>query len=265
MRWQFGVARAPGVGRGRRAGHADRRGVSGHLAAADRVPAGGRPGGAAVGAAAVPAAPAPVGARRPPVVEVDALDAAGQRHLTFDEAVPREVDIAVDINALSDGSRITPVELPGGEEAEALADAAGSGGAHAPAGDGDRARVESRTARPVPAAAAARGRREHGRRTSPPTRPGRGAAPLPGRRAPAAGRARRRFLSLLDPPAWAAAAAAACDNLHTFPVLAGEDGGGDASCSPRRSSSTTTPGSRRRAPATCSTRPRSTRSSRCAR
>jgi hypothetical protein len=29
------------------------------------------------------------------------------------------------------------------------------------------------------------------------------------------------FLSLLDPPAWASAAAKGCTNLHTFPVLAG--------------------------------------------
>ena len=35
------------------------------------------------------------------------------------------------------------------------------------------------------------------------------------------------FLSLLDPPAWASAAAKECTNLHTFPVLAGENGGRD--------------------------------------
>ena len=35
------------------------------------------------------------------------------------------------------------------------------------------------------------------------------------------------FLSLLDPPAWADAAAKECTNLHTFPVLAGENGGRD--------------------------------------
>jgi hypothetical protein len=35
------------------------------------------------------------------------------------------------------------------------------------------------------------------------------------------------FVSLLDPPAWAAAAARECRNLHTFPVLAGDGGGRD--------------------------------------
>lgn len=32
------------------------------------------------------------------------------------------------------------------------------------------------------------------------------------------------FVSLLDPPAWAAAAARSCENLRTWPVLAGEEG-----------------------------------------
>ncbi|MBC3839838.1 hypothetical protein GXW82_05160 [Streptacidiphilus sp. 4-A2] len=33
------------------------------------------------------------------------------------------------------------------------------------------------------------------------------------------------FLSLADPPQWARSAAAGCDNLHTWPVLAGAAGG----------------------------------------
>jgi len=36
------------------------------------------------------------------------------------------------------------------------------------------------------------------------------------------------FLSLLDPPEWAKAAASACQNLHTWPVLIGEEGRRDA-------------------------------------
>jgi hypothetical protein len=36
------------------------------------------------------------------------------------------------------------------------------------------------------------------------------------------------FLSLLDPPEWAKPAAEACRNLHTWPVLIGEEGGRDA-------------------------------------
>jgi hypothetical protein len=36
-----------------------------------------------------------------------------------------------------------------------------------------------------------------------------------------------RFLSMTDPPEWARGATAACRNLHTWPVLAGEPGRGD--------------------------------------
>jgi hypothetical protein len=36
-----------------------------------------------------------------------------------------------------------------------------------------------------------------------------------------------RFVSLLEPPEWAAGAAAGCTNLHTFPVLAGPPGSRD--------------------------------------
>ena len=161
--------------------------------------------------------------RDPAGVEVDALDADGQRHLTFDEAVPREVDIVVDVDALSDGSRITPVALPAAEEVEALAGAGGS---------------VVRTRRPVTATV----------RVSVDDVP----APFPLKRlrvdvantvedlpadAPRTSALYRslvaahlllgvragRFLSLLDPPAWAAAAAAACDNRHAFPVLAEGD------------------------------------------
>src|SRR6185312_9168635 len=35
------------------------------------------------------------------------------------------------------------------------------------------------------------------------------------------------FVSLLDPPAWAAGAAKNCRNVHTFPVLAGDPDGQD--------------------------------------
>ncbi len=71
-----------------------------------------------------------------------------------------------------------------------------------------------------------------------------------------------RFLSMTDPPEWAAPDVAGCQNDGTWPVLGGSD---RRSCCPRRSSSTTTRRSRRRARATSTTRPRSTRSSRCAR
>jgi hypothetical protein len=156
-------------------------------------------------------------------VEVDALEVAGQRHVTFDEAVPREVDLTVDLDALTRAPHVTPVALPAAEEVEALAGGVGS---------------VVRTRRPVTATV----------RVSAWDVP----APFPLRtlrvdientvvdfdadaaRSEALHRSLvavhvllgvrgGRFLSLLDPPTWAAAAAAACDNRHAFPVLAEGD------------------------------------------
>jgi hypothetical protein len=161
--------------------------------------------------------------RDPAGVEVDALDVAGQRHLTFDEAVPREVDVAVDVAALARGSHVTPVELPAAEEVEALADAAGSVvRTRAPVTATVRLSVHD-----VPAAFPLRRLRVDVENTVSDL-----AADAPRtaalRRSLVAahvllGVRDGRFLSLLDPPAWAAAAAAACDNRHAFPVLADGD------------------------------------------
>jgi hypothetical protein len=155
-------------------------------------------------------------------VEVDELEVDGERHLTFDEAVPTEFDIDVDVAC--PGEHVELIALPGAEDTEPLGDAA--------------ARVV-RTRSPL----SARLRLSIAD----------AAAPLPLRRlrveventvtdqdadAPRAQALRRSlvathcllavdgggFLSLLDPPAWAADAAAACTNLHTFPVLAGPQG-----------------------------------------
>ena len=68
-----------------------------------------------------------------------------------------------------------------------------------------------------------------------------------------------RFVSLLDPPERALAAAARCRQHRCFPVLAGPRGPRTRSWA-RRSSCTTTRRSPRRARATCSTPRRSTRS-----
>lgn len=156
-------------------------------------------------------------------VEVSELEVGGERHLTFDEAVPREFEVAV---ALSEPEHTELITVAGGEETERL---------------GRHARVV-RTRWPLSARL----------RLSITDAP----APFPLRRlrvdvenavtdqavdAPRAEVLRRClvathcllsvrdgvFLSLLDPPAWASAAAKECANLHTFPVLAGEGGGRD--------------------------------------
>ena len=166
--------------------------------------------------------------------EVGELEVDGERHLTFDEAVPREFDVAVQLDELGklddrDGREHTElITVPAGEDTEPLG----------PGADGQVVRTR------WPLAARLR--------LSIADAP----APFPVRRLRVeienavpdqpvdAGRAEvlRRcliathcllsvrdgvFVSLLDPPAWADAAAKECTNLHTFPVLAGENGGRD--------------------------------------
>ena len=154
--------------------------------------------------------------------EVGELEVDGERHLTFDEAVPREFDAAVELDGREHTELIT---VPGGEDSEPLG----------PAADGQVVRTRWPLAVRVRLSIAD------------------ASAPFPVRRLRVeienavtdqpvdAGRAEvlRRcliathcllsvrdgvFLSLLDPPAWADAAAKECTNLHTFPVLAGENG-----------------------------------------
>jgi hypothetical protein len=165
------------------------------------------------------------------LVELDELEVGGERYLTFDEAVPKEFDFAVELSELAGREHSELITVPGGEESEPLADAAEGA-----------ARVV-RTRWPLTARL----------RLSIWDAP----APFPLRRlrldienavtdqavdAPRAEVLRRClvathcllgvrdgvFLSLLDPPAWASAAAKECRNLHTFPVLAGDGGRRDA-------------------------------------
>ena len=73
------------------------------------------------------------------------------------------------------------------------------------------------------------------------------------------------FLSLLDPPAWAAAAAKQCRNVHTYPVLAGDPESRNVMLSSPILMDYDYPQVSRKAPGICSTRRRSTRSCPCAR
>jgi hypothetical protein len=155
---------------------------------------------------------------------VDALEVDGRRHLTFDEAVPQEFDVVARIGELRREPHVVQVEVPGGEEIELL-------------GDGGRAGRVVRRRWPVSAA----------------VRLSVTAADAPFRLlrlrlvtentadavAPDASRHEvlrtslvathallgvrgGSFHSLLDPPAFAAAATKNCRNVHTFPVLAGD-------------------------------------------
>ncbi|WP_261554708.1 hypothetical protein [Frankia tisae] len=159
-------------------------------------------------------------------VPVDELDVDGTRELSFDEGRPCEVDLTVALSDLIDpehGPLSIPVLVPGGVDAEPLGRRPGE------------ARVVRRRW-PVTAAvhlSATRAEapfRLHRLRvvvenTVADLAAGRPRAEALHRSLVAAhsllGVRGGRFLSLLDPPAWAATAARACENLRVFPVLAG--------------------------------------------
>lgn len=161
---------------------------------------------------------------------VESLDVDGVTHLSFDEAVPREVDISVPLVDLLDDQRAFAVGAPAGEEFEPL-----------PGG----ARV-ARRRRPVPATTTVSAQRldapvpayrlrvvtENAVTDDPQAGPD---APRPEalRRSLVAAHAflggrGLRYISLIDPDPWAVPYAKECRNIHTFPVLAGDpevDGG----------------------------------------
>jgi hypothetical protein len=155
---------------------------------------------------------------------VDALDVDGQRHLTFDEAVPKEFHVVAALRELHRGPHTVEITAPGGEDVELL----GSGGEAGrvvrrrwPVAATVRLSVATVDA-PSPLlrlrlitenttdSVAAEASRADALRTSLVA-----THSLLGVRGGS-------FLSLLDPPAWAAQAAKDCRNVHTFPVLAGD-------------------------------------------
>ncbi|MEO3777522.1 hypothetical protein ABGB16_11885 [Micromonospora sp. B11E3] len=166
------------------------------------------------------------GACRP----VGGFDAGGRTQFGFDEAVPRGFEIEASVADLRRGRRLD-VRVPGGEDVEPLV-------------DGRRGAVGRVVRRRWPLSASVSVwvvpcrtpwrllrlavRVVNTSRTTPADGPG--GAPL--RCCLLATHTliavdRGRFLSLLDPPPWAASAAWECRNVHTFPVLAGEPGRSD--------------------------------------
>lgn len=156
---------------------------------------------------------------------VDVLDFDGQRHLTFDEAVPQEFDVSAHVGALLDHPQALEVTAPGGEVVDLL-------------GGGDAGRIVRRR---WPVSATVRLSLEPLRTADAPcllrlrlVTENTGTSVSPG--APRSEALRGAlvathsllgveggsFLSLLDPPAGAAAAARECHNVHTYPVLAGD-------------------------------------------
>ncbi|MFJ8577891.1 hypothetical protein [Micromonospora sp. NPDC093277] len=162
---------------------------------------------------------------------VDRVEVGGRTELSFDEAVPQEFDTEAPVGELRRGHRFD-VRVPGGEDVEVLADGRGE-----PVGRVVRRRSPLSASVSVsvdPCQAPFRLLRltvrvENTDRST----------PAGSRRAEALRCCllathtliavdQGRFLSLLDPPEWAADAARECRNVHTFPVLAGEPGAADA-------------------------------------
>ncbi|MFI7281868.1 hypothetical protein ACIBOV_16590 [Micromonospora chersina] len=161
---------------------------------------------------------------------VDRIEVGGRTELSFDEAVPREFDVEASIGDLLQGHRLD-VRVPGGEDVEPLVDGRGE-----PAGRVVRRRhplSASLAASAVPCETPFRLLRieirvENTDRTTAPDSPRDEALPRCLLAAHTLATVDQgRFLSLLDPPEWAAHAARECRNVHTFPVLAGEPGSDD--------------------------------------
>lgn len=158
---------------------------------------------------------------------VDRVVAAGRELVSFDEAVPREAGITASLDDLLSAGSVTPVDLPAGSEVATVM---------APDG-GEVARIVRRR---EAVSATVRLSAQQCDTQQPLLRlrvrvenTGGGLEPGVSREA-ALGRALiathtliaasgELFLSLLNPPPWASAAARGCRNVHTFPVLAGPD------------------------------------------
>ncbi|MCV7368110.1 hypothetical protein [Mycolicibacterium duvalii] len=155
-------------------------------------------------------------------VPVDRLTVDDRDYLTFDEAIPREFDITTTLRALMQGPVVRHIDVPGGESVEELVRGAGrivrSSG---PLSAVLALSVAAATA-PFPVWKLRVRTENHDQSTVP------GVSRSEALRASlisthtVIGLTGGAFLSRIDPPEWAAPAAKACRNVHTFPVLAGD-------------------------------------------
>jgi hypothetical protein len=156
---------------------------------------------------------------------VDRLDVGGRLFVPWDEGMSREVELG---DLLGAGERIFPFDLPGSREAEDVRDAAGALVARVvrqtwPLCGVVRVRVDPVEAEKPLARLSLRVENETPWQDLDAPRE----AALRGALIAAhlvLGADRDAFLSLIDPPAWAAAAAQGCKNRRSWPVLAGPPG-----------------------------------------
>lgn len=159
---------------------------------------------------------------------VPAVTVAGREYTTWEEAVEQEIDVEVGVTDLVERGTRVPFEVDGGGEVEAIT---GGGGARLVRTRWSlRGEVRLR-ADPVPGKPGALRVRVRVRNTSPWTSPDACRQDALKRALIAAHTLLRvsggGFLSQVDPPEWAAAAARGCRNERTWPVLVGEQGRDD--------------------------------------
>jgi hypothetical protein len=159
--------------------------------------------------------------------EVTALEVDGTEFTAWDEAVPREQQVDIPVASLLSGGGRAEFHFAAGESAEDLSDSRGTLAGRLVRRwsriDGAIALRAQRVAGPY---RALRLRLEVANHTAPETPPQRRDDGL--RNAMIAahaliGVAGGAFLSMTDPPEWAAAEVAACSNVGTWPVLAGPE------------------------------------------
>jgi hypothetical protein len=157
---------------------------------------------------------------------VDSAPVGADTVLSFDEGVPREIDAEFPLAELRAGEQCKRIELPGGTNTEQLGAGAGRmEGTWRPLQVMLRAAAEP-AGTPFPLLRL-RLRVENAAETGADAE--RDAILHESLLAThvLAGLDDGRFVSLLDPPAWAAEAARACASRHVFPVLAGADNAAD--------------------------------------
>lgn len=156
---------------------------------------------------------------------VDQLSVGDSIHLSFEEAVPRQVESTARLAELLDGERSIDFEIPGGEDIEVVHDRSGN-----PVGRvirrrralGGTLRLSAEAVpAPFPLVRLTTQVENTDSSTDPQTPRGRALSVSMIAAHSLVELEGGSFLSLLDPPEWASAAAKGCTNVRAFPVLAG--------------------------------------------